>query len=386
MSNKATVTLTVGVSGSGKTYYRCAVFLVDDWLPFHDGKLISNYPINMENLLADFPEASERIELIPEEVLNEWRRGSSGPWDYFSGRDISGCHIAIDEVHNYCGSASDIKVRRRWQAFVGELRHRGATIEFLTQAEAKCSKELLAEAEIRYEIQNGENRRMPVLGYRMGDLYELRAKLIKKYLCPSYCIEKTNADGAWHVIDEKMFYRLPSYFKYYNSFSAPMSGGESGNKSEKRPWEKYSWPKLLIWFLFQYPFRIPFQVGIVALFCWFFFGGGMLSIMTNMFEGFRKASGHVVRKVGVGEVTKNPDIQKLNDTAGTAEVPPVTSGRRYVRANPLEYCSPSGFRWRGVEYKVGDPYYGGSITDVTRYGFVVDGYIYVPYEWLDDML
>ena len=30
MSSRATVSLTVGVSGSGKTYYRCAVFLMDE--------------------------------------------------------------------------------------------------------------------------------------------------------------------------------------------------------------------------------------------------------------------------------------------------------------------------------------------------------------------
>ena len=388
MSSKATVSLTVGVSGSGKTYYRCAVFLIDEWLVYHTGKLISNYPINTENLFRDFPEAKDRIEIIPDDVLAEWRRGSSGPWDYFSGRDISGCHIAIDEIHNYCGSASDIKVRLKWQQLVGELRHRGATIEFFTQSEAKCSKELLQEAEIRYEIQNGENRRMPILGYRMGDIYELRAKLIGRYLCPSYCIEKMNADGDWHEMEEHMFYRMPSYFQYYNSFSAPMSGGEEGNRQEKRPWEKYGWFKLLLWFFFQYPFRIPFQIGLVVVFCWFFFFGGMIQIMTGMFNGVQKATGHMVKTIPVQKSETKNQVQKVNNRSSgvTANIVDSPTGSVVVRRNPLQFVCPYYFRYNGKEFKLDDVFYDGRITEIHRDGFVIDDLLWIPFSFFDDNL
>lgn len=378
MSSKATVSLTVGSSGSGKTYYRCSVFLIDEWLPFHNGLLICNYPINMDNLLADYPDAGERVEIIPEDVLKAWREGRSGPWDYLSSRDISGCHIAIDEIHNYCGSASDIKIRRKWQQFVGELRHRGATIEFLTQAEAKCSKELLAEAEIRYEIQNGENRRVPILGYRYGDLYELRAKLIGKYLAPSFCLEKTQADGGWHNLEERCFFRLPSYFKYYNSFSAPMSGGEKGNVSEKHPYEKYNWLQLIIWFFFQYPFRIPIQIGMVSVFVWFFFCGGMTDMLQGMFKAFQGASSHVVKSINQSE-----DSSKVSTVDESSKSLQNTSSF-FVKINKLEFVSSRYFRYSGKVYNLGDDYYG-KITQIHKDGFFVDDLIFVPFGWLDEM-
>ena len=40
----------------------------------------------------------KRLEVIPDDVLQLWRNGYSGPWDYFRGRDLKYCHIAIDEV------------------------------------------------------------------------------------------------------------------------------------------------------------------------------------------------------------------------------------------------------------------------------------------------
>lgn len=393
MSSKSTVSLTVGVSGSGKTYYRCAVFLMDEWLPNHEGLLISNYPINIDEVEKDWPGASRRIEIIPEDVLKSWRDGSSGPWDYFNDRDISGCHIAIDEIHNYCGKSTDNKVRKKWQQFIGELRHQGATIEFLTQAESKCAKEIINEAEIRYEIQNGENRRLPFLGYRMGDLYEFRAKLLGRYLCPSYCLEKIQADGKWKTQDNHMFYRLPKYFKYYDSFSAPQSGKGKGNRSEQRPWEKYNWLMLVLWFYLQYPVRISLQFLCVGVFVWFFFLGGLPSIMNKWFASLNRISNMNVKKLNV-QNKSDDDVKQVEkrDYKANEEIKD-DKGKvigRVVQLNPftlgVDFACPLYVRIKNREYKLGDDLYEGKITSIdVRYNYIiVDGYIPISFSWIGD--
>lgn len=386
MSSRSVVTVTTGVSGSGKTYYRCAVFLVDEWLPNHSGVLITNYPINLDNLVRDYGEGVEdRLELIPPEVLREWREGRSGPWDYLRDRDISGCHIAIDEIHNYCPKTADNKLRKKWMQFIGELRHQGATIEFLTQNEAKCAKEILAEAEIRYEIINGENIRCPVLGYRMGDLYQFRAKALGRYLCPSYCIEYTQNQGGWVEINRSVFYRLPKYFEYYDSFSAPEHGQALGHKSEPMPWEIYSWPRLFIWFVMEYPFRIGFQVSAVAIFIWAFFLGGISGCSQKYLKAIGAIKDDAPKNVRI-EDKKSSDSPSVSDSSVRSS--PSPSSYRVVRKESWVIVSPSYVKMRdGREYWAGDAFYGSVIGgfDVrSRMCYLEDGFFF-PVEWFSDM-
>lgn len=390
MSSKATVTVTVGVSGSGKTYYRCAVFLVDEWLPNHSGVLITNYPVNMENLLKDYPMAANRVELIPRDVLNSWRDGSSGPWDYFKDRDISGCHIAIDEIHNYCGKNTDNKIRKKWLQWLGELRHQGATCEFLTQSEAKCAKEILNEAEIRYEIINGENRIFPVLGYRMGDLYQFRAKLIGKYLCPSFCREYMQAGGKWNLQREEIFYRLPKYFQYYDSFSAPEHGKAQGHKGEKMPWEKYGWFMLFVWFFLTYPFRIMLQMAAIVLLVYMFFLGGCTRTVKTYFEKLEKIGNP--KNVELKKNAENESSEKVVKSSNGYVVQASENEERkltfpkVVRLKSYEVLTPYYLRLRsGLEFYSGDYVFDLKIVRFYRDGFIeLDNGDLIPFSYLEE--
>lgn len=383
--NRNTVTVTVGVSGSGKTYYRFSVWFCEEWYPNHVGKLICNYPVNLDELEKDYPNASNRIEIISQDVLKSWRDGSSGPWDYFSDRDISGCHIAIDEIHNFCGKNTDNKIRKKWMMWLGELRHQGATCEFLTQSEAKCAKEILNEAEIRLEIINGENRLFPLLGYRMGDLYEFRAKFLGKYLCPSFCVEYVQAKGKWHQQKETIFYRFPKYFKYYDSFSAPEHGKALGNRGEKRPWEKYSWPGLFLWFYATYPIRINFHLLLVFIFCYMFFGNGFSSIIHSYFNiiGGKTFQSKVVR-----DVERRENIDSKGKKGENLDY--VNNGnklvyQRVVKLKPWEILTPYYMRLRdGRVFYSGMPFYNSVIVRFERNGlvFLDDGFCF-PVEWLE---
>lgn len=402
MSSKSTITVTVGVSGSGKTYYRCAVFLVDEWLPNHEGLHISNFPVNIENLKRDFPnyDIDKRIELIPKDVLKEWREGTSGPWDYFANRDLSGAHIAIDEIHNYCGKATSNAVKKKWLQFIGELRHQGATMEFLTQSEAKCAKEILNEAEIRYEIINGENKYMPILGYRMGDLYEFRAKLLGRYLCPSFFVEYIQAKGKWTPLKEQIFYRLPKYFEYYDSYSAPEHGKASGNKAEKRPWEKYNWFWLFVWFYLQYPIRINVHILALGLFIWFFFCGGMSQSMHKYFEIVSGAAGiafngnkneKVKKTIEEPKTNQNPDDQKqiIVDGSDVVNEKGEKIGKWVVKRKMprVAFATTKYLRFReGGRLRVGDQWFGRKIIiiDIDRKELVLEDLSIVPFSSLEN--
>ena len=148
----STVILTTGVPGSGKSYVRCARFLYDDFLRNCSGIHYSNFPVNVDyisdtlhknrrfGLLGSFlkhrpvsEDYARRIKVIPSDVMLSWRRHESGPWDYFKGVDLRYCHIAIDEIHEICTSDMPPDIFAQWDEWIGTIRHRGCTIEGLTQ-------------------------------------------------------------------------------------------------------------------------------------------------------------------------------------------------------------------------------------------------------------
>ena len=60
--------------------------------------------------------------------------------------------------------------------WAGEVRHRGCTVEFLSQHETKVHSIIRNEASLKRYMFNGEDRRDPWLKVKMGDWYNLRAK------------------------------------------------------------------------------------------------------------------------------------------------------------------------------------------------------------------
>ena len=280
MAVRAQFILTTGVSGSGKTYRRCAHFLVNDFLPNHTGVHISNFPINMDALEAYCiknnicKNVRERVRIIPEDVIKTWLSGESGPWDFFTEGDLSGCHLALDEAHNFCSKKSKPYHRERWGRWLGELRHLGMTAEFLTQAEGNMANEIMNQCEIRLEIINGENRIDPVMHMRMSDWYELKAKITGKYIAPSFELEYMQMMGKWKVMQERKFFREPEIFELYDSFSKPVAGNASGH-SELRHYERMSWPRFLLWFFGSNAstwFRLFVIIGLMS---WLMFFGGV---------------------------------------------------------------------------------------------------------------
>lgn len=298
MASRTVVTLTTGEAGSGKSYARCAQFITDRFLRDHDGPHVSNFPLGVVPEDHSFPpeyegetfreriarsaakrhrldesELLERIELIPAEELVRWETGESGPWEYFEGRNLQDMHIAIDEVHNYCPSKGEARRRERWQQWLGEIRHQGATVEFMTQTLMKAAKELRDEAGLHIEVKNTETERDPLFGILLGDWYELRAGFITgRYSSNVMEQERRSADGRSRNWTARRIFALdPWYFRFYDSFSKPQKGGNRG-RAQRRQFEKLSRAKLLWWFISSNAGRLIPRLAFLLAVSWLLFG------------------------------------------------------------------------------------------------------------------
>ena len=189
---------TTGVPGCGKSYVRCARFLVDDFLIHSGGSHYSNFPVNVDavadavvkkanfaktgflaKITAPFrlkknivtvEEIKARVIVIPDDVLMSWRHEESGPWDYFQGVDLKYAHIAIDEIHNFISATcTSIEYIKKWGDFLAEIRHRGCSFEGLTQDYKQVHDCLMSRAGLRYELIPAEDLRDPFFHIQMMD-------------------------------------------------------------------------------------------------------------------------------------------------------------------------------------------------------------------------
>jgi hypothetical protein len=274
MGARSQVLYTTGASGSGKTLRRGPWFVCRELLPNSDSVHVSNFPwrfdvwtdgagIEREGLVGymarhgvDEDVVRDRVRCIPESVTDEWRNAGlkdgepvRGPWDTFKDEDMSGWHLAIDEIHNYVPKSGPgcRRIQAAWSKWLGELRHRGATIEFLSQSPAKVGTCIENEAEIRLELLNNSQRYDPFFRVKMYYWYQLQAKLTGYYRPGCWQIELRQISGKWKEQDSSPFWFDDSLFACYDSWSAPIAGGKKGT-SGKHPYQVHSLPGLLFWF------------------------------------------------------------------------------------------------------------------------------------------
>lgn len=284
------VFMTTGTAGSGKSYIRCARFMVDEFLPNETGVHFSNFPLFADEISTavsektgqEFAAVRDRIRTIPDEVLKLWMREESGPWDYFQDLDIQGAHIAIDEVHNFAGEHHSARHKGRWAEWLGEIRHRGATVELLSQDPDKIAKRIHLECAMRLQLTNSETRRDPFLKIPLADWYELRAAWITgRYTAAVWVAEQRKVHRYWTTEEERLFWITPEYFKYYDSYSTPAKGGVKA-EAPLREWQKRNRVSLLWWFFKRYPIRILSRVALVAFVVWFTILGGLVQCLGYM--------------------------------------------------------------------------------------------------------
>lgn len=308
----STIILTTGVPGSGKSYVRCACFLVDYFLLNSDGMHISNFPVNADaiadevvrrsnlfkrgifaKITAPFrrkhhrvtkEEILKRIVVIPEKVLQSWRNEESGPWDYFNGVDLTESHIAIDEIHNFIGASKSPYYINQWDEFLGEVRHRGCTFEGLTQDILSVDPILKNRAGVRMELVPADTLRDPFFHITLSDWYELKASFTGEIKKCVFEREYQMRFSRWACLRTHRFYLNQEYFKFYNSFNASLAEKESGAVDDKNRTPKYEFQRrtklsLISWFVLKNFWSIVPKFFIAMICIWlFFFGGGVIAL------------------------------------------------------------------------------------------------------------
>ncbi len=290
----AVIEYTVGAAGTGKSFIRCAKFLVDEWLPYHEGRHISNFPLEVDNIVdyvskkyKDIPHCSperlyERLLVIPDAVLDTWILFESGPWEYFADFHFNGDHISIDEIHNFCPASAPKEYLKKWNDWLGEIRHEGATIEFLTQNEAKVSKSIEIESGLRRELTGRSDKVNPLTGCQYHVDWNLIARFNGKYRQKTTVTTKRRIGKIWKP-DTKyptIVTLDPFYFQFYDSYAAAFQSGKKG-KTAEQPYKRLGRFRFWVWYL-QRAF-VPFIVCrllVLGVGLYFFF-----NMVISLFAG-----------------------------------------------------------------------------------------------------
>lgn len=376
---ESTVVLTTGVAGTGKTYRRAAVEIFR-FLLEQNGNYWSNFPFYADRIARECSqrtgEPSEkylrRLKAIPKAELDSWelsfidRRSAHlcrGPFTYFkpvpyelwengdtsslphgwagkdypdtvvkfidengqpmAGIDLTGSHIAIDECHNFCKASGSTPKHQRelWGAWLGEIRHIGATVEFLTQSPHKLANEIVNEAEVRIDLLNVEAERDPFFKIRMADWYELKAAFSGKYEAKVQLLEKRCIDGRWTNQHSEFFTRDPFYFQFYNSYNKPQAGGVNA-PAKLHEFQKRSKLSLFGWFLKRNLYPVGSRVSLATFVIWVcFLGGG--KFLFNKFVG------------GLQQVTKvNSVVPEKTTPPADIPVPPKVPAKKVADVVP----------------------------------------------------
>lgn len=333
---RSVIQFTTAPAGTGKSYRRCAWYITMKWLPEAKGVHYSNFPVRFDDwedeegkarkgmvsyLKGKFTEEEvrERVKVLDDEIIQGWRNDGlmkdqqpRGPWEYFEEIDLSGAHIAIDEIHNFCGSNSHTRVKQRWQQWLGEIRHRGATVEGISQHEDKVAKEFKNEAELRLDLVACATRRDPYFKIELYYWYQLFAKARGEWKATVAEIESRRVKGRWKETTEDKFKFEEALFDVYDSFSAPIAGGGAGG-TDKLPWERYNWTSLLLWFGRSNFERLVPRIAVAVLGCWVFFGGGGTFLLGKFMARTQALAGGInqteekEKKVGVTMLGKSDE-------------------------------------------------------------------------------
>lgn len=270
--------LTVAPAGSGKTYARCACYITSYLLRQRGRRLICNYPINFKGLIeycerrgiSNESVIRDCIIIIPERILELWQAADSGPWDYLSPKRVgrgagwlgddyphlvddegslalgAGWHLALDEAHRFVGalgehSFMDYRLGKdnimMWQRFVGEIRHRRGSIEFLTQADLKIHASVRAECGSVIRLQNSDALNDPLFSIPLSEWFALWYAFTGKVIAWVYESEYIR-QGKRERLSVRRRWRLDSeLFAVYDSFSAPLGESHVASDLPLERWE-----------------------------------------------------------------------------------------------------------------------------------------------------
>ena len=315
-----------GPTGTGKSWRLCQ-WTKEEWLPdVHNGALITNLPLHVDELCKDVASASgiaehdlwNRVELISDATWASWIAEESGPWELFANRSIDGCHIIFDEIHTVCKKGKTSKAYlAQWSDWFAELRHQGATLEFASQNPDKVATEITNEVVERVNMLSLETERDPYFHIPLADWAELKAAFVGKYV-PRVIEQPYSREPGrsgryvWKPQKKKSFVRDTKYFKYYDSRSKPTTGQGQAGTERKREFEKRSKWGMVWWLYSRHCWAVTsrlFAVGFILFLC--FGGGGHLMSWFLRFWTVGFVPGAKVEEVQEGENGAASDSESM---------------------------------------------------------------------------
>ena len=339
MSAKSVVEFTTGQPGSGKSYRRCAWLILKRVLNPEDktiNKIWSNYPIMFEpwtdghgveqpGLLKmaedlyglDEWEVRDKVRVFPPDEVDTWFRYDAkqeprGPWSYFGENDlhVDGWHIAIDEIHNFC-PRGDSKIQTEWNKWLGEIRHEGATIEFITQHPSKVGPAISKHAGIRRQLVTSAGRRDFLFNIPLSDWYNLGTVIGREYRASVWEIEEREVLGKWQVSDQFPFWFDPKYYGCYNTSSASNATGRSGAGGEVKVYQTMTKPAVVKWFLVRNWWRFFYNktFGMLSFVLFIMFVASNLDTLLPYFKTAMRT-----KKASAVEADENAAREKLEET------------------------------------------------------------------------
>jgi len=310
-------------------------------------------------------------------VLQAWKDERSGPWEYFEGVDLKYAHIAIDEIHNFMSGMHSLDHLKKWDEFLGEVRHRGCTFEGLTQSASQVSSILTRRSGVRYELVPAEDLRDPYFHIPMLDWYNLKAAFLGHLHKTVFMVEKRLQGTTWKTNHTSRFFIVPEYFKYYHSFNASLSEKESGVSDDGRvvqyEYEKRGKNSLLLWFIRRNFFTLFWRLGLVGFFIWFCFCGGGLFFFHYFMDGFTG----VVKSSSTIKTTSPVSAAELSNlnsssnvvlpdgtvsTGGLPVVPPVPDTSGFV---PICFYDNKVWLKNGLKISIGYTFKDGVYDEKT---------------------
>ncbi|WP_437192678.1 zonular occludens toxin domain-containing protein [Planctomicrobium sp. SH527] len=291
MASRPQLECVIGESGAGKSLYVSA-FLCVSFLRDEAGDYWHNLPLKPEGLAKlsgkSVEEVERRLKLIPASELQLWIKEESGPWDFFKDRDIKGAHVAIDEAHRYFGKKHSKQHLAKLGEWTGGLRHSGATAQLITQHEFKLATDARNEAGVQTRIYSPNQLREPLTGAKWYDCLQIMAKIRRKKVGLTVVregVQQGKSARDFKSDNSQYIFHRREHYECYDSYNTIEAEGQ-GDGSQNRPkeeWERYSWPRLIVWYLDRNIWPTLLRVSIVSLVLWLFAFGGLGWIVDSLF-------------------------------------------------------------------------------------------------------
>lgn len=294
------IELTTGEIGTGKTAVTVAGRLLE-FLERAPGTLFYNVRLNLDGVreyLASVgrdPREADRIFVIPEDVHQSWRKGDDTPQKYFSRLSadrerwphgaLHNAAVVLDEVQKYWPSDSSAigsgnpnvgrAARNEAQEFLSTIRQAGCVvIVMITQRRALVNRSVMALVTRIHELTNAS--KFKPWGLDIGALRQLVAKITGHYnqLVTEKVLVRGGEGEQWERVESRVHYLRSWMFTIYDSFSAhEINGVRSPVPRPLLAYERYRWPRFLVWFLGQNGLFLGLAALVVSFVVWLSSGG-----------------------------------------------------------------------------------------------------------------